>query len=228
MKQVKLFTALLFVILLANTVAASDLPLVLSEDFSNGEVGGLPAGWIIATRGSTPDTPILSDDVSRSGDMALKLSREPENSHITNGVVISFGSLTERAVISFWFYAVDYDRSLVLGFAGQSQGTNLFGASTGGFLVLRNRAVQAYDTAFKDVGLYEPEKWHKVTIDVDIRSGTYDVYVDDDATPGNLEPIRFRNPDVADIAAIGIGFQAATATQGLQPVYIDDLEVRGR
>lgn len=228
MKRALVLCVLLAALGWAGASAADDLPLVLVEDFSTGEVGGLPAGWILATRGSTPDIPVLSDEVARSGDMALRLGREPENAHISNAVVILFAPLTERAIISFWFYAMDHDRSLVMGFAGRAQGTNLFGSSTGGFVVLRNRAVQAYDTAFHDAGSYEPGRWHKVTIDVDIQSGTYDVYVDDARRAGNAVPVHFRNPGVTDIAAVGFGFQAASAAQGLQPVYIDDLEVRGR
>lgn len=222
---------LLAVLLLALgvTAGANDLPVIVIEDFSNGEVGGVPEGWMVATRGSTPDTPYLTDAVARSGELSLHLGRNPENSHITNGVVIAFPPLRERAVITFWFHAVDLDRSLVVGFGGQEQGTNLFGGSTGGFLVLRNAAVQSYsDNVFEDVGLYEPGQWHKVLIDVDIPAGTYDVYVDDDTVPGNFAPLRFRNAAVSNIASIGFGFQAATASQGLQPVYIDDLEVRGQ
>src|SRR5690625_647298 len=174
-------------------LAESEFPLIIEEDFSQSEVGEQPKGWVIAESGTSPDTPYVTDEVARSHARALRLGREPENDHRTNRVVLNFDALHERAIVSFWFQAVDTDRTLVLGIGGTSEGVNLFGASAGPFIVLRNAAVQSYsENVFVDVGLYAPGQWHKVTIDINIPESTYDVYMDDADEPGNLSPLVFR------------------------------------
>lgn len=205
-----------------------ELPIIVADDFSDSTVDEPPANWRIVDRGST-DTPYVSDAQAHSKERSLRLAREPANSHIANGVVLDFDSLARQAVASFWFYATDPGRTLVITLSSSGQSANPFGASTGPFIVLRDSTVQAYsEGAFRDAGEFEIDTWHKVTIDVDIPSRTYNVFLDDAEEPSHPAPFRFRDDSNDNIAAFGLSYQAASQTGSHLPVYIDDVEIRGR
>ncbi|HHW09522.1 MAG TPA: hypothetical protein GXX29_06070 [Firmicutes bacterium] len=214
------------VLLAAALVQAEELPLVVKEDF-DGSGGQLPESWVVLPRGGSSDTPDISKEQALSGEYSLRIWRTRNAVNMTNWVAIQFTPLKERAVISFSFWASDVQRSLVMSLIGSDQPMNsLMGGEAGPFLVLRNGALQNYDTAFWDIAPYVPEKWYRVSIDIDVTAAVFDVYVDGEKA--NFVPLKYRNNKVSDIAAFGIGFHAASNTAGYLPVYIDDFEVRGK
>lgn len=208
-----------------------ELQLIVQDDFAEGPVNAIPTNWTQVARPNAEGAPYVSDERARTGEYALRIGREQDAPNITNGAALSFDSLRLRTLVSFWFYASDTKRSLTFALIGSDSGQFLFGASAGPFLILNNGKVQGYSQAedrFIDAGTYKPEQWHQVTLDIDIRERTYNVFVDDAIEPNNEEPIPFRNNDIRDISQFGVAYHAVGSSPGHLPVYIDDVEVRGK
>lgn len=213
-------------VLFAMSAAASELPLIFSENWDN-SAGQLPEVWQVLPRGNSQDTPMVSSEQVLSGRYSISVWRTAGAANMTNWVAIQFPTVPkERLTVSFSFWASDKERSLVIGFSGNDLPlSSMMGAQSGPFLSLRNGALQSYVNAYVDEAAYTPETWHRVTLDIDLKNRSYDVYFDGKKT--NAQPIGYRNSELEKMNGFGFGYHAASATAGYRPVFIDDIEIRG-
>jgi len=221
-----LFVSCLLILLGVNAVGASELPLIFSENWDESS-GRLPEAWVVLPRANSEDTPVVSSDQALSGKYSLSVWRTQGAVNMTNWVAIPFPTVPkERVVVSFSFWATDTERSLVMAFSGNDLDiSSMMGAAAGPFLSLRNGALQSYVSAYVDEAAFVPQTWHRVSLDVNLKNRSYDVYFDGKKT--NATPIGYRNNDLETLTAFGLGFHAASASAGYLPVYIDDVEIRG-
>ena len=207
----------------------SPLAAPIVEDFEGAPAGSLPSGWQVY--GSGTDTPYVIEAPAGvgaiSGSKVLRVGRTAGTSTNTNRAYLEFGPVDDRLVISYWFYTESTRRTLNVSITGSGR-TGFLNRDAAIFLTIfhQGRIIRAYrpDGSWENGPAVSPERWHKVTLDIDVKANTFDLYLDDSDRP-SIEKAKFINPS-RDIAAIAFNYQSAVSDDNTVPVYVDDLVVR--
>jgi hypothetical protein len=217
-------------ILPASKVLANN-QIVLFEDFEQGAAEALPVGWkvIVASGVDTPRIVNQPPEVQlRHGEQVLQVSRSSGAGLVTNWAYVTFTPLDDRAQISYWFYATNKNRHRSMNVSiTSSSSLNVVNRDSVIFLTKfhQEQTIRAYlpGGGWVDGPFISPNKWHKVTLDIDIKANTFDLYLDDSATP-SMKGLSFVNP-ATEISAIAFNYQSGSGVDSTAPVFVDDLMI---
>jgi len=218
-------------------VSEPDLPLIHQQDFESAPVGGLPDGWVHLATANSPNLPNVVKapaELGAAGGQVLFLERTANTSNVTGQAVFSFPAVQERLVLTFDMFTTTERRNLRITLGGSAltpkdiHGTianaGIFIAMNGG-RVLGLLDAGANTWAFG--GSYSAGRWHTVTVDINIKEQTFNVYVDDAVMPGNPEPIPFYK-GYADLNTLAFCYQSISSHNNTAPVYVDNVKVWGK
>ncbi|HHT27395.1 MAG TPA: hypothetical protein GXZ82_09140 [Firmicutes bacterium] len=208
------------------------LPLIYSEDFESVAPGELPPGWEWLLTGNSADKPAVIREPH--GNQALALTRTDGSNLLSWRAYYEFEPVKERLQISFRMLAANTQRGLRFLLGGTSQSpAAVHGAYTysATYFITINSKFQALrdgpTNKWTDAGFYTPGKWVKVTLDIDIPSQSFNVYLDDAQTPGNIEPISLLYR-YDDLNTFSFAYQTIGSHNNTTPIYIDDIVIRGK
>jgi hypothetical protein len=210
------------------------LPLIHSQDFDTVQYGQLPPGWAWLATSNSPDKPVVGTDPIDKNNRVLTLSRTAGTNSLTGRAYMVFTPVTERLQISFRLLATTELRALrfILGGSANSP-TSVHGSATYSgiyFITNRGRFSSLRDVATNTwiyAGSYTPGTWVKVTLDVDLATQSFDVYINDATTPSNAAPIPMLVP-YSDLNTFSFAYQSVTSEDNTAPFYIDDVILTGR
>lgn len=216
-----------------------ELPLILDEDFEGAGIGELPSNWQSLLSSNSPDVPTViraSDDIDPNpNNQVLALSRTADTSNVTGYAIFNFPPVKEHVRITFHMYATSILRSLRVTLGGSSlpaSSVHPSAANSAIFLAMNNGVVRSLRDAplneWNHGGFYTAEKWHKVTLDIDITSKTFSVYIDDSKVAENVDPIPFHTDRYDDLSTIAFGYQSLSAHNNTDPVYVDNVMIWGQ
>jgi hypothetical protein len=208
------------------------LPLIHHEDFESATPGELPQGWQWLVTNNSADKPQVIKEPN--GNQALSLSRTDGSNLLGWRTFYVFDPAKERVQISFRMYTMNTQRNLRLLLGGSTQSPAeihaaytyaalYFVAINSKFQVLRDGP----NNLWTDVGLYTPGKCTKVMLDIDIKTQSFNVYLDDAKTPSNTLPIPLYVP-YDDLNTLSFAYQTIGSHNNTTPFYIDDVLIRGR
>jgi len=211
--------------------------VVMFEDFEGAAPGALPDGWKVSRVSASPDFPhVVSAPAGiqpRSGGKVLMVNRTVGENLSTSLSYVDFGPVEDRVVVSFWVYVTSHVRSLNVSLRGTTpdEKDTLFRPNSDSslFLTLNTSRPDVNIRSFNRGGgwtdgpVLTRNTWHKVTLDINVRANTFDVYLNDSAT--QLKDVPFVNATRA-LTGLSFGYQSVTGQENEPgPVYIDDLAI---
>ncbi|MGI6164634.1 MAG: hypothetical protein ACOYEN_01370 [Limnochordia bacterium] len=219
--------------LLSSPEDDQSLPLIHKQDFETTPIGQLPSGWEILNFHDSPDEPSVVDApvALGEGNRVLCIERTASSPNISGQATYCFTPVSRKLRLTFKMWNTSDLRSLRVSLGGTvgnpGEIHNSF-SKTAIFLITAGEKLRILKDAkhneWIDVGDYTPNQWYTVTLEIDIGTQTFDVYVDHSEVPGNETPLSFYNEN-PDLNTVAFGYQHASNTA---PVYIDDVEIWGK
>ncbi|NLN18592.1 MAG: hypothetical protein GX162_04850, partial [Firmicutes bacterium] len=148
---------------------------------------------------------------------------------------IVFPAVKERLRVEFDMFVTSGRRSLRVTLGGSArpvESVHPGSANTAIFLGFWRDEIHALTEKPSQVwasgGLYTSGQWHKVTLDIDIPTRTYNVFIDEIPWPQNDKPIPFYSQDYDDLNTIAFAYQSFSAENNTEPAYVDNVRIWGK
>lgn len=214
------------------------LPLLHHEDFEDTAVGNVPHDWEVIHSSNSPDVPSVavapSDVGAPSGEHILALTRTADTSLVTGHAAVTFEPASKRLRLTFDFFATTPRRSLRVTMGGSTYPAGLLHPSTARaaiFMAMNDGRIRILKDAATNqwihAGFYSAGQWHTVTLDIDVEGQHFDVYLDGNTMPENVDPIPFYAQEYEDLNTIAFSYQSISTHNNTDPVYVDNVWIWG-